>query len=133
MEEIYYYLDENVTEKWNEDMNELFVLKGTQDFGKVIATDSKGNKIFELKTGGIKVVAADQIEEVFPFTFAVSFDGNREYHFLGEADKFKVGDVLVYKRAEYNMGVCEVTKVDTKSRSATKTFSGYKLLAEKVN
>ena len=31
-------------------------------------------------------MAADQIEEVFPFTFAVTFDGTKEYHFQGRLE-----------------------------------------------
>ena len=114
-------------------MEQLFQLKDTQEFGKVIATDSKGQKIFELRTGGIKVVAADQIEEVFPFTFAVTFDGTKEYHFQGVTDEVSVHDVMVYLGGQYNFGICVVTKVDTKSRSASKNFKGYKLEAQKVN
>ena len=78
-------------------------------------------------------MAEDQIEEVFPFTFAVTFDGQQEYHFLGEADKVKVGDVMVFLGGKINIGICVVTKVDTKSRTATKNFKGYKLEAQKVN
>ena len=61
--------------------NQLFRIKDTEDFGMVIATDSKGMKVFELKAGGIKVVKAEDIEEIFPFTFSVSFGKEQEYHF----------------------------------------------------
>lgn len=112
---------------------QLFKIKDTEEFGEVIATDSKGMKVFELKTGGIKVVKAEDIEEVFPFTFSVSFGKEQEYHFQGKEDDFKIGDLLVYLGVNFNIGICQVTAVDTKSRSATKTFSGYKLEATKVN
>ena len=115
-------------------MNEhLFKIKGTEDFGVVIATDSKGMKVFELKAGGIKVVNPDDIEEVFPFTFSVSFGKEQEYHFQGKEEDVKVDDLLVFLGGNYNLGICRVTAVDTKSRSATKTFSGYKLESVKIN
>lgn len=120
-------------------MDGLFQIKGTDKFGTVLATDSKGMKVFEIKGGGIEVVAADQIEEVFPFTFAISFVNtspqyaNKEYHFLGEAGKFKVGDLLVYQQSVSNIGICTVTQIDTKSRSATKKFTGYKLEATQIH
>ena len=112
---------------------QLFKIKDAEDFGEVIATDSKGMKIFELKAGGIKVVKAEDIEEVFPFTFSVAFGKQQEYHFQGKEGDVKVGDLLVYLGGGFNMGICQVTDVDTKSRSATKTFDGYKLEAAKVN
>lgn len=116
---------------------QLYQIKGTDKFGAVLATDSKGMKIFEVKGGGIEVVTAEQIEEVFPFTFAVSFVGveniSKEYHFQGNSDEVKVGDLLVYEQGATTLGICRVTKVDTKSRSATKRFSGYKLQASKLN
>ena len=113
--------------------NQLFKIKDTEDFGMVIATDSKGMKVFELKAGGIKVVKAEDVEEVFPFTFSVSFGKEQEYHFQGKEDDFKVGDLLVYLGGGFNIGICRVTAVDTKSRSATKTFDGYKLEATKIS
>lgn len=112
---------------------QLFRIKDTEDFGMVIATDSKGMKIFELKAGGIRVVKAEDIEEVFPFTFSITFGKDQEYHFLGKEDEVKVGDLLVYLGGNFNIGICRVTAVDTKSRSATKTFDGYKLEAAKLN
>ena len=113
--------------------NQLFKIKDTDDFGMVIATDSKGMKIFELKAGGIKVVKAEDIEEVFPFTFSVTFDKKQDYHFQGKEEDVKVGDLLVYLGENFNIGICQVTAVDTKSRSATKTFNGYKLEAAKIS
>lgn len=113
-------------------MKQLFRIKDTEEFGAVIATDSKGMKIFELKAGGIKVVKAEDIEEVFPFTFSVTFGKEQEYHFLGKEDEVKVGDLLVYG-GNFGISICRVTAVDTKSRTATKTFSGYKLEAAKLN
>lgn len=112
---------------------QLFRIKDTEDFGTVIATDSKGMKIFELKAGGIKVVKAEDIEEVFPFTFSTTFGKDQEYHFLGKEGEVKVGDLLVYLGGNFNIGICRVVAVDTKSRSATETFSGYKLEAAKLN
>lgn len=112
---------------------QLFRVKNTDEFGEVIATDSKGMKIFELKTGGIRVVKPEDIEEVIPFTFSVSFGKEQEYHFQGKEDDVKVGDLLVYLGGNFNIGICKVTAVDTKSRSASKTFDGYKLEAAKLN
>lgn len=116
---------------------QLFRIKNTDKFGNVLATDSKGMKVFEVKGGGIEVVKAENIEEVFPFTFAVSFNlskgYDKEYHFLGEEGKFNVDDLLVYLGADHgSLGLCVVTKLDTKNRSATKTFSGYKLESTKL-
>lgn len=112
---------------------QLFRIKGTEEFGEVIATDFKGMKVFELKTGGIKVVKPEDVEEVFPFTFSVTFGKEQQCHFQGKEDEVKVGDLLVYLGGAYNIGVCQVTAVDTKSRNATKTFDGYKLEAAKLN
>lgn len=111
-------------------MEQLFKIKGTEHFGNVIATDSQGNKVFEIRGGGgIQVVKSEQIEEVFPFTFSVKFvNGNDvSYHFTGIEGQFKVGDLLIYDKGNSNIGLCVVTALDTKSRSATKNFSGYRL------
>ncbi len=117
---------------------QLFKIKGTEHFGNVIATDSQGNKVFEIRGGGgIQVVKAEQIEEVFPFTFSVVFVGNNNnngthYHFLGKEGDFTVGELLIYENGVNNIGICKVCALDTKSRSATKPFSGYRLDAQKV-
>jgi len=115
----------------------LFKIKDTEKFGTVLATDSKGMKVFEVKGGGIEVVKADQIEEVLPFTFSVSFDQSqnasaKEYHFFGEEGQFKIGDLLIYDQG-FHLGFCRVTGLDTKNRKATKQFSGYKLAATPIN
>lgn len=111
-------------------MGQLFKIKGTEHFGNVIATDSQGNKVFEIRGGGgIQVVKPEQIEEVFPFTFSVKFvyGNDVSYHFTGIEDQFKVGDLLIYDKGNFNISLCVVTALDTKSRSATKNFSGYRL------
>lgn len=108
-------------------MEKLFKIKGTEDFGNVIATDSKGQKIFELRAGGIKVVQSDQIEEVFPYTFDVVFSFNdKKYGFLGSDGKVKIGDFLIYNN-DITFSLCHVVGIDTKNRNATKEFSGWKL------
>lgn len=130
----------NVSKQGENKMAEqqLFRIKGTEHFGNVIATDSKGNKIFEIRGGGgIQVVKESEIEEVFPFTFSVVFVGNNNnggthYHFLGNEGDFKVGELLIYENGVSNIGICKVTGVDTKSRNATKTFSGYRLNTQKI-
>lgn len=115
-------------------MDGLHRIKGTDKFGTVLATDSKGMKVFEIKGGGIEVVAATQIEEVFPFTFAVEFVNGtsiKEYHFLGDEGQVKVGDVMIYQNNNLTMVV--VTALDTKSRLATKRFKGYKLETTQIH
>lgn len=112
------------------EMEKLFKIKGTEDFGNVIATDSKGQKIFELRTGGIKIVDPSDVEEVFPYTFDVVFSTNdKKYGFLGSEGKVKIGDLLIYKN-DSAFSLCRVVSIDTKNRSATKEFSGWKLQSE---
>lgn len=106
---------------------------GTVTFGIHVGTNSANMLLIEEKgTGKIIFAKKDQVEEVLPFTFSVRQNG-KNVHYLGEPEKVKKGDVLLYTGEgadRYELAV--VTGVDTKNKSANKTFKGKKLTTEDI-
>lgn len=106
---------------------------GTVTFGTHVGTNSANMLLIEEKgTGKIIFAKKEQVEEVLPFTFAVRQNG-KNVHYLGEPDRVKKGDVLLYTGEgadKYELAV--VTGVDTKNKTATKTFKGKKVLTEDI-
>jgi len=126
----------NQKEKQTMNKVKLFEVTGEGIFGTLLATNSKGNYVLEVKgTGECLEVHPDKVEEVRPWTFSVKFGPNsREYHFVGDKGSVKKGDVLLRTNskvmgASYNdpFLVVVVTATNTKSASATIRFEGCKL------
>lgn len=106
---------------------------GTVTFGIHVGTNSANMLLIEEKgTGKIIFAKKEQVEEVLPFTFSVR-QGGKNVHYLGEPGKVKKGDVLLYTGEgadKYDLAV--VTGVDTKNKSASKTFNGKKISTEDI-
>ena len=106
---------------------------GTVTFGTHVGTNSANMLLIEEKgTGKIIFAKKDQVEEVLPFTFSVRQNG-KNIHYLGEPERVKKGDVLLYTGEgadKYELAV--VVGVDTKNKTATKHFKGKKVLTEDI-
>jgi hypothetical protein len=116
--------------------NTLYQVKledGTITFGIHVGTNSSNQLLIEEKgTGRIIFASKSQVEEVLPFTFSVRQNG-KTVHYLGEPDRVAKGDVLLYTGEgadRYELAL--VTAVNTKNKSATKTFQGKKVLTEEI-
>lgn len=108
-----------------------FVEAGVTKYGHHIGTNSSNKFLIEEKgTGQIHVLDKTDLEEVLPFTFSVTYvdtvPASVPTEFIGEPDKFKKGELLIFKTRS-KMHFCTVKDVDTKSRSATATFKGYRV------
>lgn len=122
----------SMNQEENESMeNQLYQLKDQEVYGFVIATNSQGKSVFEVKgTGEVKAVDKDQLVEVMPYTVGVKFLAKAEsqvYHFFGKEGELSEGDVIAMEG--YSLAI--VHKVDTKSKSATKWIKGTVLQAAK--
>jgi hypothetical protein len=106
-----------------------FTHEGNEVFGTHIGTDGSNNYVLEVKGGGgIVVKDPKDIEEVIPWTFAVKING-KETHFMGQPDKVKKGDFLLYN-CNGTPVLCTVTGVDTKCKTAREKFKGLRLVTE---
>jgi len=96
---------------------------GNDLFGTLLATNSNGDFVMEVKgAGSVIAVATDKVEVVHPYTVSVRFVGGNmgeEYSCLAPKDKYKVGDLLVVN-APSGPALVFVGEVDTKSSHATK-------------
>ena len=104
---------------------------GTLGYGIHIGTNSANKFLIEEKgTGTIHIFDKKDLEEVLPYTFAIRYPGNStNYHFIGEPDTVKVGDILL-QTDEIRHQTVTVVEIDTKSKRATKRFTGVKLLTQ---
>ena len=112
----------------------LYKITDTEKYGTVLATDSKGQYVFEVKgTGEIIPVAKDKVEEVLPYTVGVKFfqvgGMSKTYQFISYEGQFSKGDLLFYSDTG---GFATITGINTKAKSATKYFKGWKINAETV-
>ena len=99
--------------------------------GTYVATNRENKYVLEMKdTKGYEAFGKDEVDEVIPYTFDVKFEDYDEtaYSFWGTEGAVEVGDLLVRD----NRTFCVVVAVDTKSRKATMSFDGRKLLSEKL-
>ncbi len=108
-----------------------FVDGGVTKYGHHIGTNSSNKLLIEEKgTGQIHVLDKTDLEEVLPFTFSVTYvdtvPASVPTEFIGEPDKFKKGELLIFK-SRSKMHFCTVKEIDTKSRTATATFKGYRV------
>jgi hypothetical protein len=116
--------------------NTLFQIKlenGSVTYGTHVGTNSSNQFLIEEKgTGKIILANKSQLEEVLPYTFSVRMNG-KNVQFQGEPDKLKKGDILLYTgEGADNAQVAYVTAVDTKNKTATKSFKGRKILTEEI-
>lgn len=121
--ERYFYevLEEGEAQMTN---NELYQIKDTDTYGTILATNSQGLKVFEVRgTGEVKTVKKEDLEEVIPYTVGVRFLESRgnTHDFFAEKGVFEVGDIIF--NTSYS-GPMVVTKLNTKSKSATKYLEG---------
>lgn len=99
-----------------------WTLNDTNFYGTQLAINSSGQWVMEVKgTGEVVAVDPSIVEEVIPHTVDVQFLGNNinKYSYWAPAGKYAVNDVLLVK-APSGLALVLVTKVDTKSKEATK-------------
>ena len=126
----------NQPQKENGMNGQLFQIKGTEEYGTIIGTNSQGLTVFEIRgSGAIKTVARDMLEEVLPYTVNVKYlsgsyaDDGRTYSFFSKAGEFEVGDMVISGDHATPM---IVTKINSKSKAATKELTGAVFRATKV-
>lgn len=111
----------------------LFEVNGQKNvFGTFLAKRPNGEYVLEMKDGsGAQAFKKDDLTEVLPYTVSVKYISDRgsssTYDYECEEGKVEKGDLLII-----NGSLCEVTGVDTKSKSATKTLTGRKLSTEAI-
>jgi 4-diphosphocytidyl-2C-methyl-D-erythritol kinase len=119
---------EETTNAKENDMAKLFQTKEeTPRFGTMLATNSAGKYVLEMKgSGDVLTFEKSEVEEVKPYTVGVRFELNGiEYHYLSRKGDVEKGDILfVSGSGSYAF----VTSVDTKSDKATKELTGRKVL-----
>ena len=98
-------------------------------FGTMLTKNSKGQIVLEMKgkDGNVEAFAPDAIEEVMPYTVEIArfqggTDSSDKRTYECKFGDVKVGDVLVQLS---NGSMYEVTALDTKSRSPTKSKNGF--------
>lgn len=116
------------------DMNgQLYQVKGTEDqFGTLLATNSEGQLVLEMRGAGGEVRAfnREDVKEVLPYSYGVRFGGvGKTYQYIGTEGEVEVGDILIPENGGLN-NLATVVSVNTRSRNATKRFAGRKLLAQ---
>lgn len=103
---------------------------GTIGYGTHQGTNSMGLYLIEVKgSGEILAIPKSNLEEVLPYTFAISRNGSTQ-QYIGVPGSVKVGDFLIEKTKSGNNFV-EVVDINTKSKSAIAKFRGVRLIVEK--
>lgn len=138
----YTYFNNNTTnniptEKENTEMkNKLYQTKeATTRFGTLLATNSQGKLVLEMKgTGDVVAFDSHEIEIVTPYTFGVKFpNNNTEYHYLGKDGEVAVGDMVMLDNSPTGkFEIARVTSVNSRSESATVVFKGSKLVTQRI-
>jgi hypothetical protein len=120
-------LIENTKQTKELTMEKLYEVNGKNRYGVFMTENSRGQAILEMKdTGQYEAFAYADISKVMPYTFDVMFQGKGQvYSYKGVAGSVEVGDILIL---EPNFTIVTVVGVDTKSESATKAFTGRKLV-----
>lgn len=107
----------------------------TARFGTLLATNSQGKLVLEMKgTGEVLAFDRDQVEVVMPYTFGVKFpNNNTEYHYLGKDGEVAVNDMVMLDNSPTGkFEIARVTSVNTRSEAATVVFKGSKLLTQRI-
>ena len=117
----------------------MSTLYETEDgrFGTKLATNSEGKVVLEIKgsKGEVEAFAPETIKEVVPYTVSVQFiEGNdarygkpKNYSFISKEGQVQAGDIIF---VDGSPNMARVTKLNTKSRQATKELKGRKVLTE---
>ena len=98
----------------------------TPRFGTLLAVNSVGQLVLEIKTGtGVNVEAfdKDKVEEVKPYTILVITNDNRERHLTCTKDAVAEDDILILDSGEW----CRVSKINTGFSGATAELKGRKV------
>ena len=106
---------------------------GSLAYGTHIGTNGENKYVLEVKgTGAIVVKDKKEIDEVLPYTFSISDSRGQEVHVVGEPDKLKVGDVIMYMENKSHY-IAQVSAVNTKSKTAkAKLKNAVKLVTEPI-
>lgn len=135
--------EENIERE--EDMTKLYEVDVTKNplaatkekvYATKLAVDSEGNWVMEPKGGGTVFSANPKnIEEVLPYTISVAHCVTGHVHsYLAEKGKYEEGAFYMMNNSAENFTIARVTKVDTKSRAATREFKPFgKLSVEKIS
>lgn len=112
--------------------------EATQDgktrYATKVGTNSDNQWVMEEKgTGTIFTADKSEVEEVMPYTISIEFaDSGKEYSYFAAKDVFTVGDFYLTATPS-GWSAVRVTKVNTRSRSATKEFKPFgKLSVDKI-
>lgn len=111
-----------------DNMTKLYQTKEeTPRFGTLLATNSAGKLVLEMKgSGEVLTFEKKEVEEVKPYTVRIKFqDSHTEYEYLSRKGDVEVGDMIILNG---NGHIAKVTAVDTKSDRATKDLVGRKVL-----
>lgn len=106
----------------------LYQIKGTETYGTLLAKNSEGKYVLEIKgTKEVKTVDPTDVEEVIPHSVAIKFNGGgQNYHYFAPKNSLEVGDWVILDCGSF----AKVTEVDCKSKKATKELMGRKVLTE---
>lgn len=117
-------------------MNKLYQTKGEPvQYGTYLAINSKGRIVLEMKgTAEVKDFAKNEIEEVKPFTVALTrFEGGHRdgetRHYQMDEGTVAVDDVLLHLS---NGNLWKVTAINTKHDSSTQSKNGFFKLEGKL-
>lgn len=105
-------------------------LETTPRFGTLLATNSVGQLVLEIKTGtGVNVEAfdKDKVEEVKPYTILCTDHEGRERHFSTVKDKVKENDILLSES-----GLLFVSKINTGYAGNAPELKGRRVLTEEL-
>ncbi len=131
--DVKYYEETDTQEgkKMSQSIYKVALDDGAVTFGTKAGATAQGMVLIEEKgTGKILIVNDNQLEEQLPYTFAVRTQGNTQ-HYIGKPGIVEKGDiVIVMDQGVDKFVVGMVSAVDTKNKSATKTFKGRKVLTE---
>jgi len=96
-------------------------------YGEGLVIDGDGKYVLKLNSGDYKAFAPAELKRVMPYTYDVVFNGmsNKRYSYLGKAGSVEVGDILIEAN---DFTIARVVAVGTESDSATKKFTGFKLV-----
>jgi len=120
--------NETDNQKTENDMPKLYqTTEQTPRFGVLLATNSMGKLVLEMKgTGIVETFEKAEVEEVKPYTVSIKFqDSSNEYQYLSRKGDVEKGDMIL---VDGNGHMAKVIAVDTKSDRATKELKGRKVL-----
>ena len=128
---LYEETDTDEGKKMSQSIYKVTLDNGDVTFGTKAGATAQGMVLIEEKgTGKILIVGDNQLEEQLPYTFAIRTQGNTQ-HYIGKPGVVEKGDiVIVMDQGVDKFVVGMVSAVDTKNKSATKTFKGRKVLTE---